>query len=423
MKYMKGIIFFVFFVLLTMEFKGQSTSTTNILSDKAYEELFNILREEPMTDTLFFSKDIEQNIRYIQIKQSQLIHFRDAGLKFWKNFPKDSRKYQWLSHMALIDGSLYFGYWKDVDQTTRKAGVKSITSRYSAPLDWERLKEWEQVYPTLKKEFLAYYNHHTDLLKYDYYTVLIGELSQFLSLSMNMSYRENEKIDIPKLKRLFLATAPILSEDTVGHYRTSVTNLMDNNFLAVYKHYGLTDKDLSGFIYLLKQSKEPEIQNWAVQRATLLALKKEPFQLKHEAIDGREIDLANLRGNVVLLDFWATWCTSCIARMPAIKQVYDKYKDLGFTVISISLNQENDLDKVKLVKEKIGADWPILIIGGKSLNEYETSLGSKIWNKYGLSGVPQLLLLNKKGELVVLNDELRYGDFEPIVKTLLSQNY
>ena len=55
-----------------------------------------------------------------------------------------------------------------------------------------------------------------------------------------------------------------------------------------------------------------------------------------------DLSLEQYRGKVVLLDFWAVWCGPCIAEMPNVKQVYEKYEDDNFQIIGISLDQSRD---------------------------------------------------------------------------------
>jgi thiol-disulfide isomerase/thioredoxin len=63
-------------------------------------------------------------------------------------------------------------------------------------------------------------------------------------------------------------------------------------------------------------------------------------------LDGKQLDLANYRGRVVLLDFWATWCTPCRGEIPHFVELQDKYRDRGLQVIGISMD-----DNAKPVRE------------------------------------------------------------------------
>jgi thiol-disulfide isomerase/thioredoxin len=146
-----------------------------------------------------------------------------------------------------------------------------------------------------------------------------------------------------------------------------------------------------------------------------------PVDLKFTAVDGRAVDLAQLRGKVVLVDFWATGCGPCVKELPRVKEAYDKFHEQGFEVIGISC----DTDKERLNKflQEKGISWPQyfdgLGIGGSKLNV-----------EFGIDGIPHMFLVDKKGLLrfdnVRANDKYHpKGDtisFEEKISKLLAED-
>ena len=94
--------------------------------------------------------------------------------------------------------------------------------------------------------------------------------------------------------------------------------------------------------------------------STALAADQAPaFTLRD--INGKQVSLADFSGQVVLVSFWATWCTPCQAEMPHLQRFYDTYKAQGFTVLSINTDDARSSSQVKpLVKSK-GLTFPVLL--------------------------------------------------------------
>ena len=101
---------------------------------------------------------------------------------------------------------------------------------------------------------------------------------------------------------------------------------------------------------------------------------------------GKTVSLASLKGQVVLLDFWATWCGPCKAAMPAIQRIHDDYKGKGVTVLGIN-TWENKADAAKQYVEKKGFSYPCLL------------KGDDLAKAYGMTGIPTLVVIGKDGKI------------------------
>jgi len=159
----------------------------------------------------------------------------------------------------------------------------------------------------------------------------------------------------------------------------------------------------------LARSENRGVAQQATGMLNLRSLRKKPVELKFTAIDGREIDLTAMRGRVVLIDFWATWCGPCIAEMPNVKRVYEAYHAKGFEVIGIALDKASDLGKLKAEIERLDLPWPQFIELEKPRNQFADDLG--------IIAIPAPLLFNQNGLLV--SDRARGKRLEAEVKTLL----
>jgi len=119
-------------------------------------------------------------------------------------------------------------------------------------------------------------------------------------------------------------------------------------------------------------------------------LKSKPMDLKFTAVDGTAIDLANMRGKVVLVDFWATWCPPCREEVPNVVATYKKLHDKGFEIVGISLDQ--DKDKLLAFTKDNGMTWP-QYFDGQGWN-------NTISKSFGINSIPAMWLVDKKGMLV-----------------------
>ncbi len=82
-------------------------------------------------------------------------------------------------------------------------------------------------------------------------------------------------------------------------------------------------------------------------------------QLTGMTLDSRQISLSDLRGQVVMLNFWATWCPPCRGEMPTIQSAYETYHDRGFTVLAI--NASESPEAVRAFVDRMGLTFPVVL--------------------------------------------------------------
>jgi peroxiredoxin len=110
-------------------------------------------------------------------------------------------------------------------------------------------------------------------------------------------------------------------------------------------------------------------------------------------LQGKSWHLADLRGKVVLVNFWATWCPPCRKEMPDLQALYDKFKDQGFVVLAIS---DEDAAKVKpfITERKIG--YPVVLDPGRKVNTL-----------YEVAGIPKSFVYDREGKIVAQSIDMR----------------
>ncbi|WP_392339391.1 TlpA family protein disulfide reductase [Moritella marina] len=124
-------------------------------------------------------------------------------------------------------------------------------------------------------------------------------------------------------------------------------------------------------------------------------------------VDNSQINLADYRGKVVLVDFWASWCTPCIRSFPWMDEMVEKYGEQGFEIIAINMDQE-------------------AILAKKFLTRYPNKLTiafdpqGVVAEQYEIMGLPNSFILNKQGEIVYKHVGFRLSELDKYEAEILS---
>lgn len=129
------------------------------------------------------------------------------------------------------------------------------------------------------------------------------------------------------------------------------------------------------------------------------------------AMDGSELRLSELKGQVVMINFWATWCGPCRQEMPLLQQLQVKYEPLGFTLVGINVEPESAGARTWL--EKVPVTFPILF-----------DRQNQVAERFGVQGMPSSVFVDRSGKVRYVHrgyqpgDESKYAD---LVRSLVKE--
>jgi len=131
-------------------------------------------------------------------------------------------------------------------------------------------------------------------------------------------------------------------------------------------------------------------------------------------LNSEPLTMRQLRGKVVLIDFWTYTCINCVRTLPHVKSWYDKYKDQGLVVVGVHTPEypfERSTDNVKTAIKRFAITYPVA-----QDNQYAT------WNAYNNRYWPAVYLINKKGQVVYQHfGEGEYKETEAKIRSLLAE--
>ena len=146
-----------------------------------------------------------------------------------------------------------------------------------------------------------------------------------------------------------------------------------------------------------------------IQAASTAAGPAPDFTLKSNS--GKNIKLSELRGQVVMINFWASWCGPCRQEMPLLDQLYQRYQPMGFTLLGV--NVEEDSSAADKILKEIPVSFPVL---------YDNK--SKVSESYQVQAMPSTFLIDRDGKLRYLHKGYRPGteeDYQKQIRELIRE--
>ncbi len=224
--------------------------------------------------------------------------------------------------------------------------------------------------------------------------------------------QENNTVRMKELEQEYLGTEKKLREDIKDKLRTmesSVTAVYGVNYLNREEDFPFLDslatrlkQDLPNSRYVADFAKGVD-----QMRGTTIGQLAPEIELPNP--QGETKKLSDLRGNVVMIDFWAAWCGPCRRENPNVVRLYNKYHDQGFEIFGVSLDRSKD-DWVKAI-EKDGLTWTQV----SDLSYFNSAAAQT----YGITAIPATVLLDKEGKIIARN--LRGQALEDKLAEIFSQ--
>ncbi len=185
-----------------------------------------------------------------------------------------------------------------------------------------------------------------------------------------------------------------------------VVHRMERDLAYIYSGFGIAE--FKALLQRMRVSDNDAIKAYGNEAWNDLTAELENLdRIKFTAIDGRPVDISALRGKVVIVEFWATWCGPCIAELPDLLAVYDEYHDKGLEIIGITLENgssagqpgfQEKRDKLAAFVSQRGIRWPQYYDGKHWKNDFAVL--------FKITSIPHLILVDQTGNVIALNPSM-----------------
>ncbi|MEZ4951217.1 MAG: TlpA disulfide reductase family protein [Saprospiraceae bacterium] len=236
-----------------------------------------------------------------------------------------------------------------------------------------------------------------DLNNFELYKATIEGAPANQELSAILEKLVARQISVPEVQEAMTTSQSPLAGMLAGYlsFGNRAQDYMET-FKAVQTRIGSQNypadviADVNNFITNLETAK------MMAQSSGNVSVGMEAPDIKLPNPDGKYFALSDLRGKVVLLDFWASWCGPCRRENPNVVDIYNKYNKDGFEVFSVSLDKKGQEDRWVKAIQQDGLKWQYHV----SDLQYWQSAPAKM---YGVNSIPRTFLIDKDGKIAAVN--------------------
>lgn len=223
-------------------------------------------------------------------------------------------------------------------------------------------------------------------------TASFFQLGKMITLSQALDSKDTTAIDSAKYK---VAMIDSLITRSVQNYMDSTRNDITSTYF--FERYLMTNQTLDEV-----QAFYDNLTDRVKKSAPGLALKQKMEDMQQVNIggmapnfelttpDGKKLSLYDLRGHIVLLDFWASWCGPCLAEVPNLKAIYEKYHGKGLEILGVSLDEKEAAWKGAI--ERKGLTWQHV----SSLKGWKCPVAQR----FKVTGIPRMYIIDAQGKII-----------------------